>query len=60
GIETGGAFAAAFAEGAGELIGELEFASRAYRGSVIGITGTNGKTTTTELVQRILSAGGID
>lgn len=59
GIETGGEFAAAFANGAGELIGEIEFAARVYRGRVVGITGTNGKTTTTELVQRVLTAGGM-
>lgn len=36
------------------LMGETEFASRFYKGGIIGITGTNGKTTTTELVARIL------
>jgi UDP-N-acetylmuramoylalanine--D-glutamate ligase len=59
GIETAGEFASSFVDGAGELIGEVEFASRVYRGRVVGITGTNGKTTTTELVQRVLIAGGI-
>lgn len=58
GIETGGAFASAFAEGAEQFIGEVEFAIRLYGGRVVGITGTNGKTTTTELVHRILVAGG--
>ena len=58
GIETGGDFVQAFAAGSGELIGEIEFASRFYDGTIVGITGTNGKTTTTELVERILSAGG--
>lgn len=59
GITTGGAFARSFAEGAGEFIGETEFAARVYEGKVVGITGTNGKTTTTELVQRVLVAGGL-
>ena len=59
GIETGGPFATAFAESAGRMIGETEFASQVYEGRVVGITGTNGKTTTTELVQRVLSAGGL-
>lgn len=59
GIETRGEFAESFAEGAGEFIGETEFASRVYDGTVVAITGTNGKTTTTELIQRILSAGGV-
>ena len=58
GIETGGGFARSFYEDAGEFIGETEFASRYYNGLVIGITGTNGKTTTTELVQRMIEAGG--
>jgi UDP-N-acetylmuramoylalanine--D-glutamate ligase len=40
------------------LMGETEFASRFYQGDMIGITGTNGKTTTTELVARILKEAG--
>ena len=59
GIETGGDFAQAFAQGAEQFIGETEFASRYYKGLVVGITGTNGKTTTTELVQRMVAAGGM-
>ncbi len=58
GITTGGEFASAFATGAGEFIGEIEFAARVYTGTVVGITGTNGKTTTTELVERIMKAAG--
>lgn len=58
GIKTDGEFAAAFAAGAGEFIGEVEFAARIYTGTVVGITGTNGKTTTTELVERIMTAAG--
>ncbi len=58
GIATGGNFASAFAEGAGEFIGEVEFAGRVYEGTVVGITGTNGKTTTTELIERIMKASG--
>jgi UDP-N-acetylmuramoylalanine--D-glutamate ligase len=60
GIDTCGPLVAAYAAGAGEMIGETEFASRYYKGRIIGITGTNGKTTTTELVERILRAGGHD
>ncbi len=59
GIETAGDFAQAFARGAEEFIGETEFAARYYKGLVVGITGTNGKTTTTELVQRMVMAGGM-
>ncbi|NNC87169.1 MAG: UDP-N-acetylmuramoyl-L-alanine--D-glutamate ligase [Akkermansiaceae bacterium] len=58
GIEPDGEFAASFAAGAEEMIGETEFAYRHYEGRIVGITGTNGKTTTTELVQRILTEGG--
>lgn len=54
GIDTYGPYAGAFAKNAGEVIGEVELASRIYQGRIIGITGTNGKTTTTELVARIL------
>ena len=41
-----------------EIIGELELASRWVKGPVIAITGTKGKSTTTTLVGRMLSAGG--
>jgi UDP-N-acetylmuramoylalanine--D-glutamate ligase len=37
-----------------EIIGEAEYASRLYKGHWVGITGTNGKTTTTTLVGRML------
>jgi UDP-N-acetylmuramoylalanine--D-glutamate ligase len=60
GIDTFGPLVAAYSESAGEVIGETEFAARYYKGRIIGITGTNGKTTTTELVDRILRAGGYD
>ncbi len=58
GIETRGDFVQAFAEGSGELWGEVELAWRCYDGIVIGITGTNGKTTTTELVNELVLAAG--
>lgn len=58
GIDTYSPLVKAFAAKA-KLIGETEFASRYYSGSIIGITGTNGKTTTTELVARILHVAGL-
>jgi UDP-N-acetylmuramoylalanine--D-glutamate ligase len=55
GIDTYGAYVGAFSEQTGEVIGEVELAARFYHGRIVGITGTNGKTTTTELVERILA-----
>jgi UDP-N-acetylmuramoylalanine--D-glutamate ligase len=50
-------FDAARARGV-EIIGEMELAFRWLRGRVIAITGTKGKSTTTTLIGRMLSAGG--
>lgn len=58
GIETRGDFVQAFAKGSGALWGETELAWRCYPGHTIGITGTNGKTTTTELVRDLVEATG--
>jgi len=49
----------AFAEHASEVIGEVELAARHYSGTIIAVTGTNGKTTTTELIGRILAIAGL-
>ena len=46
GIDTFGPYVAAFSKNTGEVIGEVELAARIYQGKIIGITGTNGKTTT--------------
>jgi UDP-N-acetylmuramoylalanine--D-glutamate ligase len=40
------------------LLGELEVAYRFCQCPIVAITGTNGKTTTTELVDAVLGAGG--
>jgi len=58
GIETKGDFVQSFAKGSGALWGEVELAWRCYPGITIGITGTNGKTTTTELVRDLVEATG--
>ena len=39
-----------------EIISELEFAARHFSGKYLAITGTNGKTTTTELTAHLLQA----
>ncbi len=43
----------------GEVIGEIELAYRFLKGRIVGITGSNGKTTTTTLIGKILSDSGI-
>jgi UDP-N-acetylmuramoylalanine--D-glutamate ligase len=43
-----------------ELISEMEFGARHFNGSMLAITGTNGKTTTTELTVHLLQALGVD
>src|ERR671929_1460420 len=49
-----------YAERAGaEVIGEVELAYRFLKGRVVGITGTNGKTTTTTLIGELLKNAGI-
>ena len=40
------------------IVSEIELASRFLRGRIVGITGSNGKTTTTTLVGEILRAAG--
>lgn len=59
GIETHGEFAQAFASKSDGFIGEMELGFQNYDGLVIAITGTNGKTTTTELISAFLNEGGV-
>ena len=44
----------------GEVIGEIELASRFLKGRVVAITGSNGKTTTTTLIGEMLKESGIE
>ncbi len=41
-----------------EIVSELEFASRFCKGTIVGITGTNGKTTTTTMLNFVLNKAG--
>lgn len=43
----------------GEVIGEIELAYRFLKGRVVGITGSNGKTTTTALIGELLKNAGV-
>ncbi|HVF29800.1 MAG TPA: UDP-N-acetylmuramoyl-L-alanine--D-glutamate ligase [Pyrinomonadaceae bacterium] len=43
----------------GEVIGEVELAYRFMKGRIVGITGSNGKTTTTTLIGALLQNAGI-
>src|SRR3954463_12011782 len=43
----------------GEVIGEIELAYRFMGGRIVGITGSNGKTTTTTLIGELLKDSGI-
>lgn len=43
-----------------EIIDEIEFAYRFLKGSVIAVTGTNGKTTTTLLTYHLLKSAGMN
>lgn len=44
----------------GEVIGEVELAYRFMKGRIVGITGSNGKTTTTSLIGEILKNADIE
>jgi UDP-N-acetylmuramoylalanine--D-glutamate ligase len=41
------------------VIGEVELAARFLKGRIVGITGSNGKTTTTALTGEVLAKGGL-
>jgi UDP-N-acetylmuramoylalanine--D-glutamate ligase len=58
GIDPASRLARNFSSRKINMIGELELGWRSCEGPVIAITGTNGKTTTTELVAQMLNACG--
>src|SRR5882672_1088793 len=41
-----------------EIVGDIELFARAVQGPVVGVTGTNGKSTVTTLIARMAQAGG--
>ncbi|MCK4336884.1 MAG: UDP-N-acetylmuramoyl-L-alanine--D-glutamate ligase, partial [Candidatus Aminicenantes bacterium] len=42
-----------------QVLSEIELAFRFLKGKIIGITGSNGKSTTTSLIHKILKEGGL-
>lgn len=58
GIEANTPWSLAFTCAGAPIIGEVELAFRYFHGRVIAITGTNGKTTTTSLIEHILISAG--
>jgi UDP-N-acetylmuramoylalanine--D-glutamate ligase len=59
GIDPGSELFAGFLKRGIPCIGELELAYGFCKCPVVGITGTNGKTTTTQLVERMLNGAGV-
>lgn len=60
GIHPRSDWASAWLRRCSEMAGETELASRFYHGHMIGITGTNGKTTTTGMTAAALRGGGLE
>ncbi len=59
GIDPVSALPSAFTAAGTPVIGEIEFAWQHQKQPVVAITGTNGKSTTTELIALLLNAGGL-
>ena len=60
GIPIDHALAVAFKRSGKAVLGEMELASRYLRGTVIAVTGTNGKTTTVSMLAEALKEGGYE
>ena len=60
GVPTDLLFVKKFIERGIEVIGEVEFAYRHSKGNFVGVTGTNGKTTTTTLLGEFFKKSGLD
>jgi UDP-N-acetylmuramoylalanine--D-glutamate ligase len=58
GINPGAPLVRGLREAGVPMVGELEVAYRFCKCPIVAITGTNGKTTTTQLVDAVLAAGG--
>ncbi len=58
GIDLKSPLAAPWVQAQVPVLGEIEFASRYWDKTIVGITGTNGKTTTTELTTHLLQHNG--
>lgn len=59
GIEADIPWTLAFTCAGAPIIGEIELGYSYYKGRIIAITGTNGKTTTTALIEHILTQAGL-
>lgn len=60
GIPIDHPLAVAFKRGKKAVIGETELAARFYRGSALAVTGTNGKTTTVSMLEKIFIEAGLN
>ena len=58
GIDLKSPLMAPWVEAGTSILGEIELASRYWNKTIIAITGTNGKTTTTELLTHLLNENG--